>query len=282
MPPIEPGERSWAATAADPVSVPRLGWLSLHRWVLARDLLRELIARDLKLRYRRSILGVAWTLLNPLAELLVLLFIFGSVLPLNIPNYAAFLFTGLLVYGWFQSALNFATTAIVGNRDLIRRPGVPSTILPIVTVASHLVHFLLALPVLFFLLIFDGVGIASTVVALPILIAIEFVLILSLAYPVAVIHVWFRDTQYLLRIALQLLFYLTPVFYESSAIPERFQALYRLNPMVIVVESYRAVLIDGRLPAAESLLSVAIASIALLMVGLFVFRRTSHRFADEL
>lgn len=282
MSPIQPGERNWAAAAAGPVSVPRPGWFSRNRWIHVRDLLRELIARDLKLRYRRSILGVAWTLLNPLAELLVLLFIFGSVLPLNIPNYAAFLFTGLLVYGWFQSSLNFATTAIVGNRDLIKRPGVPSAILPIVTVASHLVHFLLALPVLFFLLVFSGVGITSAVAALPILIAIEFALILSLAYPVAAIHVWFRDLQYLLRIGLQLLFYLTPVFYESSAIPERFQALYRLNPMVTVVEGYRAVLIHGRLPAPGSLLSVAIASIALLLFGLLMFRRTSHRFADEL
>ena len=282
MSPIQPGERSLTAAATGAVSVPRPGWFSRNRWIHVRDLLRELIARDLKLRYRRSILGVAWTLLNPLAELLVLLFIFGSVLPLNIPNYAAFLFTGLLVYGWFQSSLNFATTAIVGNRDLIKRPGVPSAILPIVTVASHLVHFLLALPVLFFLLVFSGVGITSAVAALPILIAIEFVLILSLAYPVAAIHVWFRDLQYLLRIGLQLLFYLTPVFYESSAIPERFQALYRLNPMVTVVEGYRAVLIHGRLPAPGSLLSVAIASITLLVFGLLMFRHTSHRFADEL
>ena len=251
--------------------MPRPGWLSWHRWIHIRDLLRELIARDLKLRYRRSVLGVAWTLLNPLAELLVLLFIFGSVLPLNIPNYAAFLFTGLLVYGWFQAALNFATTAIVGNRDLIKRP-----------VASHLVHFLLALPVLFVLLAFSGIGLTASVAALAMLIAIQFVLILSLAYPVAAIHVWFRDTQYLLRIALQLLFYLTPVFYETSAIPDRYQALYRLNPMVTIVESYRAVLLQHRLPDGPALLSVTVVSLAVLVMGVAVFRRTSHRFVDEL
>ena len=262
--------------------MPRPGWLSWHRWIHIRDLLRELIARDLKLRYRRSVLGVAWTLLNPLAELLVLLFIFGSVLPLNIPNYAAFLFTGLLVYGWFQAALNFATTAIVGNRDLIKRPGVPAAILPVVTVASHLVHFLLALPVLFVLLAFSGIGLTASVAALPMLIAIQFVLILSLAYPVAAIHVWFRDTQYLLRIALQLLFYLTPVFYETSAIPDRYQALYRLNPMVTIVESYRAVLLQHRLPDGPALLSVTVVSLAVLVMGVAVFRRTSHRFVDEL
>jgi lipopolysaccharide transport system permease protein len=244
--------------------------------------MRELIARDLKLRYRGSVLGVAWTLLNPIAELLVLLFIFGAVLPLNIPNYAAFLYTGLLVYGWFQSSLNFSTMAIVGNRDLIRRPGVPSAILPVVTVASHFVHFLIALPVLFLLLAFHGVPLGWPVVALPLLMALQFVFILSLAYPVAAIHVWFRDTQYLLRIGLQLLFYLTPVFYESRAIPEPYLVLYEINPMVTLVEAYRDVLLHGRFPPVQPLLIVGVASAMMLAAGLILFRRTSHHFADEL
>ena len=268
------------ATGRAPASV-RSSW-SHHHWEHVRDLLRELITRDLKLRYRGSILGVAWTLLNPLAELLVLFFIFGSVLPLEIPNYAAFLFTGLLVYGWFQTSLNFATAAIVGNRDLIKRPGMPTAILPIVTVASNLVHFLMALPVLVLLLVVTGVDVTSAVLALPLLIAIQFVLILSLAYPVAVVHVWFRDTQHLLRIALQLLFYLTPVFYQASAIPERYRPFYYLNPMVTMVEAYRMVLVNGLLPKAGPLLALAVVSTGVLVIGVILFKRTSHRFVDEL
>src|SRR6186997_2427136 len=120
-------------------------WRSLHGWRHVRDLLRELIARDIKLRYRGSLLGILWTLLNPLAELLVLLFVFGVVLQVSIPNYSAYLFTGLIVYGWFQTSVNFATGAIVSNRELVRRPGVPIVILPMVTVASNLVHFVLSL-----------------------------------------------------------------------------------------------------------------------------------------
>src|SRR4029078_1956831 len=107
-----------------------VSWRSFERWAQVRDLIRELIARDIKLRYRGSLLGIAWTLLNPLAELLVLLFVFGTVLRLDVPNFDAYLFPGLLVYGWFQTSLNFATGAIVGNRELVRRPGVPSVILP--------------------------------------------------------------------------------------------------------------------------------------------------------
>jgi lipopolysaccharide transport system permease protein len=245
-------------------------------------LLRELIARDIKLRYRGSLLGIAWTLLNPLAELLVLLVVFGSIFRVDIPNFAAYLFTGLLVYGWFQNSLNLATAAIVGNRELVRRPGVPAAILPIVTVASNLVHFVLSLPILFGLLILSGIRITSAVLVLPVLIAIEFVFIAGLSYPVATIHVWFRDTQHVLRVALQLLFYLTPIFYEASSVPEALRLFYRLNPMALMVDAYRAALIRGEWPTQASLLSLVGVAAAVLLVGVAWFRRASHRFPDEL
>jgi lipopolysaccharide transport system permease protein len=247
-----------------------------------RDLLRELIARDIKLRYRGSLLGIAWTLLNPLAELLVLLFVFSSVLGVNIPNFGAYLFTGLLVYGWFQTSLNFATGAIVGNRELVRRPGVPSVILPIVTVASNLVHFVLSLPILFGLLIVSGIHLTSAVLALPLLMAIQFVFITGLAYPVATIHVWFRDTQHVLRVALQLLFYLTPIFYEAGSVPLPLQPFYRLNPMAHLIDAYRDVLLRGEYPKPASLLFLTLVSSVLLLVGVVWFRQASDRFADEL
>jgi lipopolysaccharide transport system permease protein len=265
-----------------PVFIRAYSWLAHLRWTYLRDLLRELVSRDIRLRYKGSILGQAWTLLNPLTELLVLMFVFQTVLSIGIPNYAPFLFTGILVYGWFQSALYYATVAIVGNRELIRRPGVPSTILPVVTVASTLVHFLLSLPVLFVLLITSGVAITGAVLALPVMIAIEFLLILCLAYPLATAHVWFRDTQYLLRLALQLLFYLTPIFYQASSIPDRYKWLYYLNPMVLVVEGYRDVLLRGRLPALMPLLVLTVCSMVALLAGVSIFRSTSHRFGDRL
>jgi lipopolysaccharide transport system permease protein len=251
-------------------------------WAHRRDLLRVLIGRDLKLRYRGSLFGMAWTLLNPLAELLVLVFIFDTVLPLDIPHYPAFLFTGLLVYNWFQSSLHFATVTVVGNRDLIRRPDVPLAILPVVTVAGTLVHFLLSLPVLFALLVASDIRVTSAAMLLPALIAVQFVVILALSYPLAAIHVWFRDTQYLLRVALQLLFYLTPVFYEASTVPARFAALYNLNPMVTIVDGYRDVLLRGVAPPLGPWVAVATVAIVVLALAVASFRALSPRFVDEL
>lgn len=258
------------------------GWLTRRRWIHVRDILRELILRDVKLRYRGSYLGMAWTLLNPIAELAVLWFVFGNVLPLRIPNYAAFLFTGLLVYTWFQSSLFHATVAVVSNRDLIRRPDVPLDILPIVSVASTMLHFLLSLPVLFALLLWTGVPLTGALVALPAMIGVQFVFILALAYPLSALHVWMRDTQYFLKVGLQLLFFLTPVFYEPRAIPEQYRELFLVNPMAAVVDGYRDVLVRGVVPPLQTWVLLGLVSSVLLVAGLVVFRRASRYFADML
>ena len=272
-----------ASAGADPSSLSQPEeWRWQHRWVHRRDILRELVARDIKLRYKGSILGQAWTLVNPLAELMVLFFVFSTVIPVNNPNYASSLFTGLLVYGWFQTSLFNATGAVVNNREMIRRPGIPASILPVVSVASTLLHFVLALPILFTVLLISGISISRFALLLPALIAVQFTLILSFAYPLAALYVWFRDTPHLLRVVLHLLFYLTPVFYEASNIPARYQTLYRLNPMVPVVEGYRDVLLRGQAPALGPLVTVGVVAVAVLVVGFAVFRHTSRYFPDEL
>jgi len=273
-----PDTNQSTATLARPLSTGDPWQRFAHR----RDLLRELVLRDMRMRYRGSWLGAAWTLLNPLSELVVLLFIFDHVLPLNIPDYSAFLFTGLLVYSWFQSSLTFATVAIVGHRELVRRPGFPVAVLPVVAVTTSLIHFCLSLPVLIALIVIDGVALNVSIIWLPLLMAVQYAFTLTLAYPLAAIHVWFRDTQYLLRVALQLLFYLTPIFYQTSAIPERFALLFRLNPMVTIVEGCRDVLLRGTAPPLMPWLAIVAVTAIMFPIGLRAFLATSHQFADEL
>ena len=246
------------------------------------DLLRELVGREMKLRYKRSLLGIAWSLLNPLAQILVFSFLFRSVLPLQIPNYPSFVFIGVLAWSWFQSALMVATGSVTDNRELVRRPGFPAGVLPVVTVTTHLIHFLLALPVLGMFLVAGGIGIHLAILSLPLIIGLQFALTLSLSYLVAALHVTFRDTQHLLGVTLLLMFYLTPVFYHAQAVPARFQPMYRLNPMVHLLEAYRSVLLEGRLPPPAALLGLALLTGLLFALGYSVFRWASFRFVDEL
>ena len=246
------------------------------------DLLHELVMRDLKLRYRRSVLGLLWTLLNPLAQLLVLNLVFRLVLPLAIPNYSLFLFTGLLAWNWFQASLFAGTGSIVESRELIRRPGFPIAILPVVTVISYFIHFLLALPILLFFMVLSGIHFSAAFLVLPVVFALQFVLILGLIYFLATVQVTFRDTQYLLGVLLFLGFYLTPVFYDSSAMPLKVQVFYHLNPMVTIIDAYRSVFIHAEFPESLPLILVGLASITLLWITHQVFRKASYRFAEEL
>ena len=247
-----------------------------------RDLLITLVGREMKLRYKRSILGIAWSLLTPLAQLAVFYLIWDVLLPLNIPNYLSFLFSGMLAWGWFQTSVYQATASVVENRELVKRPGFPIAVLPMVTVASHLIHFLFALPILFFILLADGNRLSATALALPLVIALQFVLTLSLVYFTATFQVTFRDTQHLVGVLLNFLFFLTPVFYDAKVIPAQYHTWYRLNPMVYVIESYRSILLAGVLPAPKVLVAMSVGAIGFLSLGYYVFKRARHRFVDEL
>jgi lipopolysaccharide transport system permease protein len=247
-----------------------------------RDVALELILRDLRLRYKRSLLGIAWSLVTPLAQLLVLHFVFTVVLPLGIANFGSFLFVGILVWSWLSGSLDQATGSIADNRELVRQPGFPVAILPVVTVTTNLIHFLMALPVLAVVLWLGAAAPGPAIALLPALIGLQFLFTLSIAYFVATLHVTFQDTKHLLGVLLTLGFYLTPVFYEVRQAPERYQALYALNPMVHLIEAYRDILLHGVWPTPSGLIAVALASSILLLLGYAMFTRTSYRFVDEL
>jgi lipopolysaccharide transport system permease protein len=250
------------------------------RYVL--DLLYTLVVRDIHLRYRRSVLGMAWSLLNPLLQLAVFDFVFRVLLPLRIPDYTLFLFTGLLAWTWFQSSLVSATGAIVDNAALVKQPGFPESVLPIVAVLSNLVNFALSLPILAVFLVFRGHAAPVALLALPLVIAAQFVFTLSLAFLLASIHVSFRDTQYLLGIVLMLGFYLAPVFYDVTTIPPAYRGLYGLNPLAQLITSYRNIFLKGTVPEWLPLAAICAGSGVLLAVTWRTFSHARHRFVEEL
>jgi lipopolysaccharide transport system permease protein len=262
----------------------RTASVSFRKWRLPYlyDLLRELVSRDMKLLYKRSVLGVTWTLINPLLQLAVFAFVFQVVLPMNIPHYASFVFTGLLVWNWFQTSLFQATGVIIANRPLIRQPGFPMSILPVVITMTGLIHFMLALPVLIGFLVIDGINLKPIVLWLPLLQILQFVFTVSLSYFLAALNVTFRDTQHTLGVVLQLFFYLTPIFYALTNVPTGYQILYYLNPMVHIVTAYRDILIQGTQPNWLALSILGTVMVFLLPLGLSYFRQQSDRFVEEL
>jgi lipopolysaccharide transport system permease protein len=246
-----------------------------------RDLLRELVGRDLKSRYQGSALGIFWSLLNPLLQLLVFHFIFRTVLRLDIPRFSSFAFSAMLAWNWFQASLLDASGSMLNSRELVKRPGFPVAILPLVAVTTHFIYYLLALPILMVFLIMGGSPLTPTTLVLPAVLAVQFVLTLGLGYLTAIANVMFRDAHYLLGLLLQLCFFLTPVFYDASAVPPRYQTFYLLNPMAQLVIAYRGILMEARAPDWRSLLILLLLAGGLLGLGLVLFKRTSYRFAEE-
>jgi lipopolysaccharide transport system permease protein len=248
-----------------------------YRW----DVVLHLVGREFRLRYRRAFFGWAWAVGQPLVRLLVLSLVFTKFLPLGIENYPQFLFAGLIAWMWFASAVASATTSAIDRRSLLFRPSLPRSSLPVVSVLTDGLDFLAALPVLAVFLIIGG-GIPVTALFLPVIIAVQLLLILGIGYALCSANVYFRDVRLLLDIALLLGFYLTPVFYDASSIPDRYLWVIRLNPIARIIASYRDVLVEGKMPAAGPFLVLAVACAACFLGGYWIFRRTSPTFVDEL
>jgi lipopolysaccharide transport system permease protein len=244
--------------------------------------LRELVLREMRMQYKHSFMGFAWSLLNPLMHLLVFYFIFRVVLALDMQRFSSNVFIGLLMWEWLQGGLTQAANAITGNRELVRRPGFNLAILPIVTNITRMMDFIFSLPVLLVILLIEHAHLGTRLLMLPFLMALQFLLILGFSYLVASTNVLFRDTQHLLGVILRLFFFLTPIFYEASLLPKQFGNLYRINPMVALLEAYRAVLIGDRPLDWGSLMWPAVLAILICVFGYTLFRRVNYRFVEEL
>lgn len=254
----------------------------LHTLQHGFDVLAVLIARDLKMLYKRSSLGFGWALVTPLVQVCIFVLVFRRVLGVPVENYASFVFIGVLVWGWFHTSIAQSTGLITGNRALLRQPRFPLALLPLVTVAVRLFHFSLALPILVTVLWIQGIPPAPAWACLPLLIAIQFALTTAVAYPLAALNVRLRDTQHVTNVLLQLSMYLTPVFYSLESVPAQVAHWLRLNPIVTLLDSWRDVLLRGLWPDTANLLLLALVSVLLLLLGQWTFVRQSRRFVEEL
>ena len=222
-----------------------------------RNLLRQFVVRDLKVRYKNSVLGFFWSLANPLVQVATITIVMKYVMRVGIPNYSAYLLVGYLPWMFFQMALLDSSQVILLHRDLLRKVYFPREVLPISVVIANLIHFLLALVVFvayvvvyihFFL---HGQSLLITTLWLPALIVIQVLLIVGLTFFVSCLNVFYEDTKYLLTVLLNVFFYLTPVMYVSEMVYARMDPvhrpllykLYLLNPLNMLTDAYRKTLL---------------------------------------
>jgi lipopolysaccharide transport system permease protein len=236
---------------------------SLRELLARREVLLVLVRRDLKARYRGSVLGFLWTLLNPLLLMAIYSLVFSVYVRVDIPHYPVFVFAGLLPWLWFSSALVSGASSIVEGGGLIKRVAFPPQILPAVAVTAALANFVLALPLLVGFVIAAGLPVGRALLALPVLIAIQYVFTLALALALGLASVRFRDLQHLLANLLTLWFFVTPVLYPPAFVPEAFRPLLWLNPMARLMAAYQDAIYHARVPAVSDLAQLAAMAVVL-------------------
>jgi ABC-type polysaccharide/polyol phosphate export permease len=260
----------------------------------SRDLFVNLTLRELRSKYKRSVLGWAWSLLNPLAIMGIFTLVFSVLLKIDQPAgnpsglhiFALLLLCGILPWNYLANSMNGGMFALVGNANLVKKVYFPREILVAANIASWLFSLFIELGLLLVALLAVGNMVLPWLPLVIVVIVLETAFVLGLGFLFAVANVHFRDTQYLVGIIVQLWFYATPIIYSAdqarSGLGARWFALYKLNPMYSFVTAYRNLLYDLRFPAAETWVAMVVWAVVSLTLGLWVFSRAEPKLAEEL
>lgn len=250
-----------------------------------RGLIQALVARELKARYRGSVLGFVWSFVNPLLLLSIYSFVFMTIMPASdskVTPFAVFLFSGLLPWTWFSTSLIEATSSLISGGNLIKKVLFPAEVLPIVSVLASMVHFLLGVPILaVFMIAFRHYPTAGSLAWFPIIVAVQLVFTLGLAFALSALTVHFRDLRDLLTNVLTLWFFATPIIYPYfMPTVTRFLTLFRLNPFYHLAVSYQESLFFGQFGHGRSLLLLGVVSVVVFLGGYSLFDRLRDSFAE--
>lgn len=248
-----------------------------------REMIFSLVKRDLRGRYKGSVLGFFWTFLNPLLQLLVYTFVFSAVMRNNIEQYYLFLFVGLVPWIFFNTSIVNGATCILNQGDMVNKIYFPREVLPLTTVISAFVNMLLSFVVVFLVLLLSGFGLNFiAILFLPIIMLVEFIMALGIAMVFAALTVFLRDLAYVLNIIAMAWQFLSPVMYSAEMVPEQYRTIFYLNPMTPVIEAYRTILYYKQIPDLRTLVTASVFGIAVLVVGMAIFSKLQKKFAEEI
>lgn len=248
-----------------------------------RQMIISLVRKDLRGRYKGSVLGFMWTFINPLLQLAVYTIVFSIIMRSGIEQYYLFLFVALVPWIFFSSALTGGATSILGSADMVKKIYFPREVLPIAYITSSFVNMVLSFLVVFAVLLVTGYGFnLLAILYLPLIMVVEYILALGIALLSSALTVYFRDLAYILNIIAMAWQFLTPVMYSASQVPEKLMPIWRLNPMTPVIDAYRDILYYKQIPQVSTLTEAFMLGIIVLVAGEIVFVRLQRGFAEEL
>lgn len=248
-----------------------------------REMIFSLVRKDLRGRYKGSVLGFLWTFLNPLLQLLVYTMLFSVILRMGMENFYLYLFIGLIPWLFFSSSISFGATSITSQKDMVSKIYFPREVLPISYVTSCFVNMLLCFVIVFAAVFWEGVALQPLgLLCLPVIMIVEYIMALGMAMLVSAVTVYFRDLEHILGILTMAWMYLTPIIYPISMVPEQFMFWFKLNPMYPVITAYQDVLYYGRVPEMATLGQALAFGLIVLLIGWLVFSKLKVHFAEEL
>lgn len=247
-----------------------------------RELLKTSVKKEVRGKYKNSFLGVLWSFLNPLLQIMVYAIVFPLILKNSQEHYVVFLCCGLIPWNFFATSITRSAFTMIENGNIIKKVYFPREILPISIVTSEAINFLISTFIIIAFVLFDGVPLTKYILYYPIILLIQYILILGIGFIVSAITVYVRDLQHLIGVALQLFFYATPIVYAANSIPENFAWILNLNPMTYVINGYRDIFLNQTAPDMKSLLLLLGIVLALCMVGYMIFKKLQKGFAEEL
>ena len=247
-----------------------------------RELLKTSVKKEVRSKYKNSFLGVVWSFLNPLLQIVVYAIIFSLILKNKQENYAIFLCCGIIPWTFFSSAINKSAFTIIENGNIIKKVYFPREIIPISVVVAEAINFLISTIIILGFVIIGGIGITKYLLFYPIILITQYLVIISIAFVVSSICVYFRDLQHFIGIILQLLFYATPIIYSQDNIPSEYQWILKINPMTYIINAYRDIFYYQKAFEILHLIILLFIGIVTSYVGYKIFYKLQKGFAEQL
>lgn len=246
-------------------------WQHLKELYAYREMLRNLVARELQARYKGSVLGFLWTFANPLLMLIVYSLVFSFAMRVQIENYALFVFVALLPWNYLQSSVTMGVASLIRNAELVKKIYFPREVLPLSIVFANLINYLLSLVILILALLFFNIKFTAALWAFPLIVLVQTLLIIGLTLLACVANVYFRDLEHISAVLMTAWFFLTPVIYPESLIPSHLKFIFDLNPAAWLMKAYRDIFFYGRFPDWSRLAVLTVGILMFLTLSMTIF-----------
>lgn len=254
---------------------------AINEIISYKEFLKSNVKKDVRGKYKGSFLGVLWSFINPLLSVVVYAIVFHYIMRFQIDHYLIYLISGIIPWTFFTTALNAGMNSILFNADIIKKVYFPRIILPISSVTSCLVNFLISCCIIVVFALFSGVGISVYLFLFPFIAIIQYIFILGVVFIASALEIYVRDIEHIINFFVSMLFYVTPILYTFDYVPEKFSWILKVNPLAYIIEAYHSIFYYKTMPNIVDLGIIFLFSIAMFFVGYIIFDKLQKGFAEE-